>query len=360
MSTAECFGSLLQPQVAALLEEDGVNIVDPRVGSGCTASGSVDRCTILISICAATVQWELVWSSEVSGEPPDFIFHEGCEEFLSLSSLKSLQTYDINIASSTADLVREVRAAFYASEVERVRRVADETVKFELSTVVEWPGMQAMLSDMMSPMEVHITLPLTITPEASPAEATASQPKEQQGDVVRVNMVLYVGSSTRAPSPRLLDLEKHSWLEGYTLPGWPSERCAMEYVVGLQDNLVARYHAHERKHRLRAAYCDALVAAFGHPLERDVGNTKVAFHFVHQNFVIIIQFKTSMEFPERMPDIMVSSLIATRNGKCFSSTYNSYPYSPRWEVSELVARHRAFLLEALPGFKNLCQQQHQY
>ena len=77
----------------------------------------------------------------------------------------------------------------------------------------------------------------------------------------------------------------------------------------------------------------------------------------HASGQVIVHFQTGPEFPDRMPDIVLQTLMSTRNGKCFRSTHNNYPYSPRWSATELAERHRAYLQETMPQFRAEVQQQ---
>ena len=100
-----------------------------------------------------------------------------------------------------------------------------------------------------------------------------------------------------------------------------------------------------------------MTSTFGSPLERSSDDSRIAFYFIHANLVVVVHFIMPPAYPEKMPDIKVQTLISTRNGKAFSTVYNAYPYSPRWTPPELAERNRIFLLETLPSFKALLQQQ---
>ena len=95
-------------------------------------------------------------------------------------------------------------------ELKRVKSVPDERVAFELSTVSDWPGLEATIVDNYNQgtPEIHMVMPVAVGGEVT--------------DSVRVLVVLTPGSQN-APSSTLLDINRHAWLQGYKLPGWPNE-----------------------------------------------------------------------------------------------------------------------------------------
>jgi len=337
----DAFGPPLATQVQGLAES-GVRVLDPRIGCGVTG-GSVDRCSMMVPVGASTLQWELVWDTPHSTEPPDIIFHDGCPEFVRFEDLPAVDSYDVRVPQSTKMLVDQVRAKYCEMELEAAKSYPDERVQFELSTVSDWPGLQAGVTSGVGPTEVHLVLPLSIGPD----DVSGNSP-------VMLHVVLQPGS-TRVPVAHIINEHEHEWLLGYTLPGWSQGTCTMEYTVIVQDGLTTWYARTTRRVELQRAYFDALAQLFGSPLERNAD--KIAFHFVHDGFVVIVHFQTWAGFPDCMPDIVIQTLHNTRNGKCFRSTYNSYPYSPRWTPQELAERNRCFLLETLPSYKSLVQQQ---
>lgn len=330
----------------APLSDLGVRVVNPRNGTG---EGDADRCSLIVPLCATTVHWDLAWSHCNSSEPPDIVVHPSDREFLRFEDLTTISAYDVHSATSTFNIVSEIVRAFHASETAYAKTYPDTRLTFELGLVAEWPGLQVFLAQEVTPVEVHMALPIDVSsPEAAP-DATSDGPTK-----ITLHVVLVTGS-TRVPTPSILHKESHLWLEGFVLPGWPEGQSVMEYVIALQDRLATFKAQQQRSKLLRAAYFEALVQLFGSPLEYSADNTKVSFHFVHNNnFVAIVTFQASLDFPERMPDLHVMSLTGSRHGKCVRKTYDQYPYSPRWAAAELASRHQVFLLETMPSFRELC------
>jgi len=99
----------------------------------------------------------------------------------------------------------------------------------------------------------------------------------------------------------------------------------------------------------------ALLSTFGAILEYDgYLYQKISFLFDQNNFSFIAHFSIPSEFPAKQPVATLQAIKELKNGKPFSISYDSWPYSPRWNSEEMAKRIRAWILENTAAFQKAC------
>jgi len=216
--------------------------------------------------------------------------------------------YDARLQGSAAAILHELLQHYISAEFGRVKQCADDRLQFELSTILERPGLEAVLVDSMNPPEVHLTLPMACK---DVPEITAWP------GALQLQIIFYLGT-TRTPSTMILEREVFPLLKGFKIPGWiANETFAGEYAESVQAKLNDWCQVQIRRTALQAAYCEALAKLFGCPLERSADSSQISFHFSIAslaNFVVVIHFQTGPEFPIQMPNITIQTLMSTRGG----------------------------------------------
>jgi len=74
--------------------------------------------------------------------------------------------------------------------------------------------------------------------------------------------------------------------------------------------------------------------------------------FEWKNFYYILNVEIPKTFPTGQPKLTFQSIYHLHNEKPFTTMKDTYPYSPRWSVEELIERTRTFIISYLPTFQN--------
>ena len=137
------------------------------------------------------------------------------------------------------------------------------------------------------------------------------------------------------------------------LPSFPSDRCLMDYVPLVADllrgRLLAISLAYEKKKEYLGAFCYRMGKAM---LEFDaVSFSHASLLLECRDFYFLLHVSVPMNFPRDRPVFIFQSVYHSSYGKPFKIRCEEYPYSPRWEPSEMVDRACIFIGTYIEGFQ---------
>ncbi|KAL0360544.1 UNVERIFIED_CONTAM: putative E3 ubiquitin-protein ligase LIN-1 [Sesamum radiatum] len=195
-------------------------------------------------------------------------------------------------------------------------------------------------------------------------------------------VVFPVGKKQSTPPPPRLKLVSSAELkaifsiEDFRLPPWLDGMCTAEYLPTLEEMLESQvvniFHIinfpflnrlkMQSVCRTRRKFITALVPLFGRPIEADpVFCRRATFLASSGVFTFLVHFSLSLQFPKQQPGLILqSSQHFNSNGMPVKSpNLAEYPWSPRWESSEMADRIFDFLVDECLNFKKYCNQLNQ-
>jgi len=142
-------------------------------------------------------------------------------------------------------------------------------------------------------------------------------------------------------------------LSSLHLPSFPSGSCLMDYVPVvadlLQDRLSAISFTYEKKKEYLAALCYRLANAM---LEFDaVSLSHASFLLEIRDFYFLLHVSVPMNFPRDQPVFVLQSVYHASYGRPFKIRCEEYPYSPRWDPSEMVDRACLYIITNIEVFQ---------
>ena len=137
------------------------------------------------------------------------------------------------------------------------------------------------------------------------------------------------------------------------LPSFPSGSCLMDYVPVVVDLLRERLSAisltYEKKKEYMGAFCYRMGKAM---LEFDaVSFSHASFLLEFHDFYFLLYVSVPMNFPRDRPVFVFQSVYHSSYGKPFKIRCEEYPYSPRWDPSEMVDRACIFFASYIEVFQ---------
>ena len=137
------------------------------------------------------------------------------------------------------------------------------------------------------------------------------------------------------------------------LPSFPSGSCLMDYVPVVVDLLRERLSAisltYEKKKEYLGAFCYRMGKAM---LEFDaVSFSHASFLLEFHDFYFLLYVSVPMNFPRDRPVFVFQSVYHSSYGKTFKIRCEEYPYSPRWDPSEMVDRACIFFASYIEVFQ---------
>ena len=137
------------------------------------------------------------------------------------------------------------------------------------------------------------------------------------------------------------------------LPSFPSGSCLMDYVPVVADLLRDRLSAialtYEKKKEYLGAFCYKMGKAM---LEFDaVSFSHASFLLEYRDFYFLLHVSVPMNFPRDRPLFVFQSVYHSSYGKPFKIRCEEYPYSPRWDPSEMVERAWMFIVAYIDVFQ---------
>ncbi|KAK8512565.1 hypothetical protein V6N12_075139 [Hibiscus sabdariffa] len=152
-----------------------------------------------------------------------------------------------------------------------------------------------------------------------------------------------------SPSPPYLKLMSTTELramfsiEDIKLPSWLDGMCMAEFLPHLEESLQKQVVEAVSLIDIRRRFIESLALFFGRPLEADpVFCRNATFLASSGSFVFLVHFLISTQFPKQQPALMLQS--------SQSPLVSEYPWSPRWEASQMAERILDFLADESLNF----------
>ncbi|KAK2986683.1 hypothetical protein RJ640_020845 [Escallonia rubra] len=167
------------------------------------------------------------------------------------------------------------------------------------------------------------------------------------------------------PSPPRLKLVSFSELkalisiEDVRLPPWLNGMCMAEYLPILEEMLDSQIRDAVSSIEVRRKFIEVLALLFGRAVEADpVFCRKATFLAASGVFSFLVHFSLPIQFPRQPPVLMLQSSqhFNSQGAPLKSPLLQDYPWSPRWDASEMAERIFDFLAEECLSFKKYCNE----
>ncbi|XP_011083562.1 BRCA1-A complex subunit BRE [Sesamum indicum] len=362
---------LIAAQLNYLISHCPFSVKVELMWSGCKNPSLLDRFTLVIPYCLDYIKWDVIYNAIYPLAAPDIIFGPEDESFQPVyrgnekSRKSSLADWNSKDPARLLSLIIELRDAYIAYQRRRIEEVDDDRLKFEISTMLSREGIEMyMTSGTDKPEEVKFAVPL-LDMELNKLVAGSTWRHPQK---IYLQVVFPVGKKQSTPPPPRLKLVSSAELkaifsiEDFRLPPWLDGMCTAEYLPTLEEMLESQIKDAVLSVETRRKFITALVPLFGRPIEADpVFCRRATFLASSGVFTFLVHFSLSLQFPKQQPGLTLqSSQHFNSNGMPVKSpNLAEYPWSPRWEPSEMADRIFDFLAEECLNFKKYCNQLNQ-
>ncbi|XP_057834155.1 uncharacterized protein LOC131044746 isoform X2 [Cryptomeria japonica] len=314
----DLFPPLIAAQIDYLLRHSQLPIKVDQIYTGTKNSRYADRFSLLIPCCLDYVKWDVVYNCQYPMAAPDIIFGPDDERFQPLSATgEEQETYQsicrilcdwkIKDASGLLQLLLELRHLYMGYQRKRVEELDDPRLKFEISTIIPREGVEiCLLSGADNLEEVKFAV-------------------------------------------RLVDLDLSKQVLGCLL------RQQQQIFLQLSEAITSV--------NLRRAFVEALVPHFGRPLEAEtVFCRRVSVLAATGPFTFLVHFILPIQFPKQQPTLTFQSSqhFDSQGMPITSRLYSDYPWSPRWDVSQMTQRIFEFVVDECINFKQYCSDALQF
>ncbi|XP_038715428.1 BRISC and BRCA1-A complex member 2-like [Tripterygium wilfordii] len=370
------FPPFIAAQLHYLLNQCTHSIKVDQVWSGSKyPPGLYDRFTLLIPYCLDFIRWDVIYNVEFPLAAPDVIFGPEDEDFHPLSATsggrggdlkpfqKSLQDWNYKDPTLLLALIQELRDHYVSYQRKRVGEVDDDRLKFEISTIVSREGIEMhMSSGVEKPEEVKFAVPLL---DKNINKMVLGCPwRHQQKMYLQVIYPVSRKYMTAPSAPRLKlmstpELKALFSVDDVKLPSWVEGMCMAEYLPHLEETLERQVLEAVSLIDVRRRFIETLAPLFGRPVEADsVFCRKATFLAASGAFIFLVHFLVSTQFPKQQPSMILQSTQHFNNhGMPVKSTLLAdYPWSPRWEASQMAERIFEFLADESLNFKRYCNE----
>ncbi|KAL2249970.1 UNVERIFIED_CONTAM: hypothetical protein Sindi_2470700 [Sesamum indicum] len=373
---------LIAAQLNYLISHCPFSVKVELMWSGCKNPSLLDRFTLVIPYCLDYIKWDVIYNAIYPLAAPDIIFGPEDESFQPVyrgnekSRKSSLADWNSKDPARLLSLIIELRDAYIAYQRRRIEEVDDDRLKFEISTMLsretknvlffypilhgsnnaiefwlqephEWVQLEGiemyMTSGTDKPEEVKFAVPL-LDMELNKLVAGSTWRHPQK---IYLQVVFPVGKKQSTPPPPRLKLVSSAELkaifsiEDFRLPPWLDGMCTAEYLPTLEEMLESQIKDAVLSVETRRKFITALVPLFGRPIEADpVFCRRATFLASSGVFTFLVHFSLSLQFPKQQPGLTLqSSQHFNSNGMPVKSpNLAEYPWSPRWEPSEMADR----------------------
>ncbi|XP_074273456.1 uncharacterized protein LOC141597039 isoform X2 [Silene latifolia] len=303
---------------------------------------------------------------------PDVIFGADDDKFppflLSVndptkSPLSTISNWNSRDPSKLLSLILQLRDMYTAYQKKRVEKVDDVRVKFEISTMVAREGIEMSLSsNVEKPEEVKFAVPLLDVDLNNVVPGCPWRLPQK----IYLQVIYPIGRNYQtAPSaPRLKlvstpELRSLFSVEDVKLPPWMDGMCMAEYIPVLELVLQKQISEAVSLIGFRRKLIEALPPFFGRPLEADAIFGRRATALVANGvFTFLVHFLIPVHFPRQQPTLVLQSSqhFNAQGLPIKSAPLSEYPWSPRWELSEMASRIFDYLVAESTNFKKLCSE----
>nr|GMC50306.1 BRCA1-A complex subunit BRE [Ipomoea batatas] len=263
--------------------------------------------------------------------------------------------------SRLLSLILELRELYMAYQRKRVGDVDDDRLKFEFSTMLPREGIEYFLSSGIDkPEEVKFSIPLLdLDLNKMVAGSTWRHQQKIYLQVLFTIFLTYTSAYLSTPRLKLVsspEVKELFSVEDFRLPSWVDGMCTAEYLPALEVNLATQIKDAVSSIEIRRKFIVALAPLLGRPLEADP--VKASFLSNSGVFNFLVHFSIPLQFPKQKPSLMLQSAqhFNSLNIPIKSGVITEYPWSPRWEASEMAERIFDFLVEECLNFKKYCNE----
>ncbi|KAL2503976.1 Brain/reproductive organ-expressed protein [Abeliophyllum distichum] len=361
---------LIAAQLNYLLSHSPFPIKVEQMWSGCKNPRLLDRFTLVIPFCLDYIKWDVIYNAVYPLAAPDIIFGPEDETFRpyngyneagdSKSSKNCLADWNSKDPSRLLRLIIELRDAYTTYQKKRVGEVDDDRLKFELSTMLSREGIEMCTSSGIDkPEEVRFAVPL-LEMDINKLVPGSTWKRLQK---IYLQVMFPVGKkSPSAPRLKLVspaELKALFSIDDFKLPSWLEGMCMAEYLPTLEEMLQAQIIDAVSSIEVRRKFIMVLVPLLGRPLEADpVFCRKATFLACSGVFTFLVHISIPLQFPKQKPALILQSSqhFISHGVPVKSSVLTDYPWSPRWEISEMAGRIFDFLVEECLNFKKYCNE----
>lgn len=364
---------LIYAQLNYLLTHSPIPIKVEQMWSGSKNHALLDRFTLVIPFCLDSIKWDVIYNALYPLTAPDIIFGPEDESFHPFpmsgdegdlkSPKNSLSDWNCKDPTRLLSLILELRELYMTYQRKRVGDVDDERVKFELSTILPREGIEMyMTSGIEKTEEVRFAVPLL---DMDVNKMVIGCPWRHQQKIF-LQVIFPVGrkymSASSAPRLKLVsspELKALFSIDDFRLPAWLDGMCMAEYLPILEEMLQTQIVDGVASIDVRRKFIAALVPLFGRPVEADpVFCRKATFLASSGVFTFLVHFSIPLQFPKQYPALILQSSqhFNSSSAPIKSPLLTDFPWSPRWESSEMAERIFDYLVEECLNFKKYCNE----
>ncbi|GAB4839134.1 hypothetical protein Ancab_028662 [Ancistrocladus abbreviatus] len=367
---------IIHAQLNYLVARSPLSIRVEQMWSSSKTSPWFDRFTLLIPFCLDYLKWDIIFNVQNPLMAPDIVFGPDDESFypflLSLegegdgnkSPFNSLSDWNNKDPSRLLSLVLQLRESYSAYQRKRVGEVDDDRLKFEISTLSREGIEMSISSGLDKPEEVRFVVPL-LDIDINKLVPTCSW-RQQQKIYLEVMYPIGRKYSSASSSPRLKlistpELRSLFSVEDVKLASWVDGMCLAEYLPSLEETLQKQILEAVALIGVRRQFIEALAPVFGRPLEADpIFCRRAAVLVANGVFTFLVHFVIPSQFPKQQPTLILQSSqhFNSQGIPIRSQPVSDYPWSPRWEESEMAERIFDFLVDEALNFKRYCNEPH--
>ncbi|GLT92002.1 hypothetical protein SLE2022_098610 [Rubroshorea leprosula] len=338
--------------------------------------GTLDRFTLLIPYCLDTIKWDIIYNLEFPLAAPDVIFGPDDEDFHRFLMMPGEGDRDSRSRAEFAmsdwnnrdptrllALIKELRDQYAAYQRWRAGEIDDDRLKFEISTIMSREGIEMqIISGADKTEEVKFGVPLMHMNINKLVSACPWRHPQKIYLQVIYPVARKYASAPSAPRLKLMsppELKALFSIDDVKLPSWLDGMCMAEYLPNLEESLGKQVFEAVTLIDFRRSFIEALAPLFGRPLEADpVFCRKATFLATSGPFAFLVYFLLPTQFPKQQPVLMLQSTqhFQSQGVPVKSALLSDYPWSPRWEVSQMAERIFEFLVDEALNFKRYCNE----
>eukprot|EP00252_Welwitschia_mirabilis_P027054 TRINITY_DN9140_c0_g1_i1.p1 TRINITY_DN9140_c0_g1~~TRINITY_DN9140_c0_g1_i1.p1 ORF type:complete len:393 (-),score=79.55 TRINITY_DN9140_c0_g1_i1:407-1585(-) len=365
------FPPFIAAQLEFLLTRSELSFKIDNISSGSRDARYTDRFTLFVPCCLDYLKWDVIYNYEYPLTAPDIIFGQDDESFQPLSVagkgeeesqalLNILSEWKPKESSWLLRLVIELRKLYLSYQRKRAEELDDQRLKFEISTIVAREEIEiCLLPGADRPDEAKFSVRLLDIDLSKVLAGYTSRHKQQ----IYLQVVFPVRKTlTTLPSPHLklvasAILKELIDIDNVKLPAWVEGMCMAEYIPHLEEHLSSQVSEAVASANARRSFIEALAVHFGHPIEAEtVFCRRASVLVVSGNFCFLVHFSLPLQFPKQQPTLIFQSsqYFDSEGAPVASRPYTDYPWSPRWDTTQMTQRIFDFVVDECMNFKKYC------